>query len=167
MTGLATIEFKGEQYLAFQTEGNASQFVKPFAQKVCIGTGYDIGYSRDEWKLPGAIGIDLADNKDEFHADNLPEEKVDYIFSSHCLEHVPNWSLTLQYWSEHIRPGGIIVLYLPDFSQHYWRPWHNRKHCHVLTPEIVKAFFDDHSRTEKLFVSQVDLNNSFTVMVQL
>jgi predicted SAM-dependent methyltransferase len=164
---LECIEFEGDQYLAFQSKGNAAQFAFPFAKHICKGSGYDVGYSKPEWKLPGAIGIDLADIKDEYNADNLPEQKVDFIFSSHCLEHVPNWSRTLQYWIDHVKIGGIIFLYLPDMSQKYWRPWSNFKHNHVFTPEIVKALFNDNKRTQKLFVSQVDLNNSFMVVAQM
>ena len=81
------VNFKGIHYPIFQTKGNASQFSIPFALHFCKGTGYDIGFCKEEWKFPGAIGIDIGlDNG--FHADNLPEEEVDYIYSSHCLEHV-------------------------------------------------------------------------------
>jgi predicted SAM-dependent methyltransferase len=164
---LACIEFKGQEYLAFQSKGNAAQFALPFAKHICKGIGYDIGYSKPEWKLVDAIGIDLSDEKDLYHADNLPKENVDFIFSSHCLEHTPKWATTLQYWIDHVKTDGVIFLYLPDVSQKYWRPWSNLKHNHVLTPQIVKMFFDDNERTKKLFVSEVDLNNSFMVVVQV
>jgi predicted SAM-dependent methyltransferase len=52
----------------------------------------------------------------------LPDELVDYIYSSHCLEHVDNWIETLEYWIKNLKDGGILFLYLPDFSQKYWRP---------------------------------------------
>jgi predicted SAM-dependent methyltransferase len=164
---LSCVEFKGQKYLSFQSEGNAAQFALPFAKHVCKGIGYDIGYSKPDWKLPEAIGIDLADKTDPYHANNLPIQKVDYIFSSHCLEHTAHWVQTLQYWIDHIKTGGVVFLYLPDISQRYWRPWSNVKHNHVLTPSILKAFFNDNARTKHLFVSQVDLNNSFMVVVQI
>ena len=34
---IETIEFRGEEYPSFQTEGNASQFAIPFAKHVCHG----------------------------------------------------------------------------------------------------------------------------------
>ena len=43
--------------------------------------------------FPGSTPIDL-DFDDPYHADNLPDGEVDYIFSSHCLEHVPDWAGT-------------------------------------------------------------------------
>lgn len=156
------ISFKGHLYPAFQAKGNASQFAIPFAKHFCKGIGYDIGFAKEEWKLPGAIGIDevLANG---YTADCLPDDQVDYIFSSHCLEHVDNWTNTLEYWLSKLKSNGVLFLYLPDLSQVYWRPWHNRKHRHCFTPEIVEAFLKDHGCTN-IFRSGIDLNNSFSIV---
>lgn len=158
------IEFKNIKYPAFQAEGNASQFAIPFAKHFCSGKGYDIGFSKEEWKLPGAIGID-SNLCNGYDANNLPDEKVDYIYSSHCLEHVDNWIKTLEYWMNKVKTGGIIFLYLPDSSQKYWRPWYNRKHKHILSPELLRMFVDDLG-IKNYFISQVDLNNSFCVVFE-
>ena len=162
---IPTINYQGSTYPAFQKTGNASRFIQPFALEVCKGEGYDIGYCKEEWKLPGAFGIDIADGKG-FDANNLPAGNlVDYIFSSHCLEHVENWVDTLEYWLKHLKPGGTMFLYLPDFSQKYWRPWNNRKHRSVLDPVAIRTFLEDKG-CKNIFVSGVDLNNSFTVMCE-
>jgi predicted SAM-dependent methyltransferase len=158
------VTFKNENYPNFQTLGNASQFSIPFAKYFCKGNGYDIGFSKEEWKYPSARGIDLSLD-DGYHANNLPEGEVDYIYSSHCLEHVDNWIDTLEYWISKLKPSGTLFLYLPDFSQKYWRPWHNRKHKHCLTPELLKEFCIDHNM-QNLFVSGIDLNNSFMLVCQ-
>jgi SAM-dependent methyltransferase len=159
------IEYKNEKYPFFQTLGNASQFSIPFAKHFCQGVGYDIGFCKEEWKFPGAIGIDSS-LENGFDADHLPEDTlVDYIYSSHCLEHVDNWVLTLEYWIQHLKPGGSLFLYLPDVSQKYWRPWNNRRHKHCLTPELLKEFVQDHEM-KNIFVSGIDLNNSFMVVCQ-
>lgn len=152
------ITFKGETYPAFQATGNASQFAIPFAKHFCKGNGYDIGFCKEEWKLPGAIGIDECLHNG-FDANHLPGE-VDYIFSSHCLEHVEDWVKTLEYWIKNIKKDGVLFLYLPDFSQKYWRPWYNKKHKHCFTSDIIKTFLEDHN-CNNIFVSGIDLNNSF------
>ncbi len=159
-----TIVFKGIEYPMFQAEGNASQFAIPFAKLVCKGKGYDIGYSHSDWMLPGSIGIDIKDNT-PYSANSLPDEIVDYIYSSHCLEHLDDWVETLDLWLEHIKAGGVLFLYLPHFEQVYWRPWHNRQHKHVLSPEIIKCYLEDSGQT-KFFISERDLNYSFMVMVE-
>ena len=155
-------EFSDKRYPKFQTAAPASQFALPYAKQVCKGIGYDIGPHKKEWGFPGSILID-KDFPDEHHALSLPRKNVDYIFSSHCLEHVEDWVETMEYWYECLKEGGVLFLYLPHYSQEYWRPWNNRKHKHVLSPEII----GDYMRSKgyrNLFLSGVDLNNSFMVM---
>jgi predicted SAM-dependent methyltransferase len=159
---IQTINYRGVDYPAFQTIGNASQFAIPFAQQVCSGVGYDVGCMKQEWAFPGARAVDL-DFPDDYHALNLPEEEPDYIFSSHCLEHTDDWIEVMDYWYERLKEGGTLFLYLPDFSQMYWRPWNNRKHKHAFTSGIIRAYMIDRGY-KNVFVSQTDLNNSFMAM---
>jgi len=159
---IETVEHEGKLYPAFQADGNAAQFAISYAKHFCKGRGYDIGCNRIEWSLPGSIPIDLFFG-DEHDALNLPENDVDYIFSSHCLEHVENWVAVLEYWDTVLSPGGVLFLYLPDYSQTYWRPWNNRKHLHVFSPEIIRDYMC-HKNYKNIFVSGVDLNNSFMIV---
>lgn len=158
------ITYEGSIYPEFQSKGNASQFSIPFAKYFCNGVGYDIGYCKEEWKFPGAIGIDKNLNNN-YDANNLPDDKVDYIYSSHCLEHVDNWVETLELWISKLKDEGILFLYLPDFSQKYWRPWNNKKHRHCFTCEIIQEFLIN-KNMKNIFVSGIDLNNSFMIVCQ-
>lgn len=56
--------------------------------------------------------------------DRLPEENgtLDYIFSSHCLEHISDWESMLSILIRKIKVGGILFLYLPHESVINWRP---------------------------------------------
>ena len=159
-----SVTFNNKSYPALQAEGNASQFAIPFATKVCSGFGYDVGCMKEEWAFPGAKAIDLEFN-DPWDADHLPEKDPDYIFSSHCLEHIHDWVATMDYWYNRLNEDGVLFLYLPDYSQEYWRPWNNRKHCNVFTPNIIRDYMI-HKNYKNLFVSGIDLNNSFMAMGQ-
>lgn len=159
---MKTITHSNNEYPEFQSTGNAARFAIPFAREVCIGKGYDIGCNRPEWAFPGATLIDPTLN--EFHANNLPEGEVDYIFSSHCLEHVPHWVESLDYWATKIKTGGTLFLYLPHWDQTYWRPWRNRKHIHCFTPELLRGYFSESPQWKKTFVSERDLNFSFAII---
>jgi hypothetical protein len=164
---LSTCEFNKIHYPKFQSEGNAAQFAIPFAKHLCIGQGYDIGCNRLDWAYPGARPIDLVFD-DEWNAYSLPDNLVDYIFSSHCLEHLPNWVTALDYWLSKIKSGGVLFLYLPHYSQEYWRPWNNRKHIHALAPTVIKDYLlaTNLINKEKLFITGEDLNNSFIVVAE-
>lgn len=160
----------GRTYPAFQARGFASQFAFPFAKQVCKGAGLDIGCMCKEWAFPGAMPIDISFD-DGYHALNLPELKDgwDYIFSSHSAEHYERPYKAFDYWHTHLTKGGVLFLYLPDFSQTYWRSWlkTNSEHIHVFTPEIIEAYFTDQpDKWKNVFVSSVDLNNSFCAMAE-
>ncbi len=165
---IETIEFNGDLYPRFQAEGFAAQFAIPFASKLCKGIGYDIGCNRPEWALPGAIPIDPAIDGCGFDAYNLPPLTVDYIFSSHCLEHLPNYVQALEVWHSKLHKGGVLFMYLPNMdTQAYWRPWHNKKHIHYFTPEIMEKYFSDHLHLWKnVIVCGTDLNASFYVVAE-
>lgn len=160
-----TIHFAGKDYPAFQTNGQASRFCMPFALEVCKGVGFDIGCNRADWSFPGSILIDKA--IDPAHdAMDLPKLNVDYIFSSHCLEHLPDWVGALNHWTERLRSTGTLFLYLPDESQEYWRPYNNRKHLHQFRPQMLFDYLVSTNKYHKIFVSGVDAYNSFTVMAE-
>jgi SAM-dependent methyltransferase len=158
------IEYKNKKYPHFQTIGNASQFAIPYAKYFCNGDGFDIGCNRIEWAFPSAQPIDL-NLDDEWHALHLPNRQVDYIFSSHCLEHLPNWVDALDYWGTKLKTNGVLFLYLPDYSQEYWRPWNNRKHIHILNVNIIKDYLED-KKYINVFYTGTDLNNSFMIVAE-
>tara|TARA_Y100000389_G_scaffold54876_1_gene50742 strand:+ start:384 stop:878 length:495 start_codon:yes stop_codon:yes gene_type:complete len=159
---IKTIKFNGKNYPEFQTIGNAAQFIRPYAEILCEGEGYDIGCGKVEWAIKNAIPIDLTID-DEFDAFNLPNKKVDFIFSSHCLEHLNDWVDALDYWIDTLKSDGLLFLYVPHYSQEYWRPWNNRKHKNIFTPEILTDYLIS-KNMNNIFSSSFDLNNSFSVI---
>lgn len=150
--------FKGELYPDYLRHGNAVQFILPVASYFCRGMGLDIGAGK--WPLPGAIPIERTDGLD---AMDLPEGAFDYIFSSHCLEHLVNPVAAIEHWATRIRPGGVLFLYLPHPDQLYWRPQFCRKHLHSWYPEQIQATLKDLGFTNVL-ASERDLAWSFAAV---
>ncbi|MHC4156225.1 MAG: methyltransferase domain-containing protein, partial [Planctomycetota bacterium] len=85
------------------------------------GTGLDIGCGNQK-VCEKAIGIDIegsaADIKLDISADSalgmFADGAFDYVFSSHCLEDFKCTEPILREWWRVIKPGGHLVLYLPD-----------------------------------------------------
>lgn len=164
---IKTIQHNNIDYPHFQSTGNAMRFALPFAQEVCEGYGIDIGCNRPEWAYRDKAGT-LALMCDpaigpECEAMKLPPGRFDYVVSSHSIEHYPSWVDALDHWHDKLKLGGVLFLYLPDYSQGYWRPWVNRKHVHIFTPTILKDYLTERG-WNNIFVSGVDLNNSFIAM---
>ncbi len=171
------ITFKDKTYPAIQAHGFASQYAFAFAENFCNGVGVDVGYCKPEWKLPPANGTDhgkiCSSVGVEFECDvnamHMAAFGLDYIFSSHCLEHLPDYVAALDYWSTKLRPGGTLFLYLPNMDyQEYWNPANNRKHIHYLNPAIIQSYFDNRrDMWRNVFVTQGwDLNGSFYAVAE-
>lgn len=125
-------EYRGVQYPDYLRRGNAMQFIAPTALKFCTGRGLDIGAGK--WPLRGATPVELTDGAD---GNGLPEGQWDYIFSSHCLEHLVNPVAAIEHWRDHLYYGGVLFLYLPHPDMIYWRPENCRKHLHLFYPAAV------------------------------
>jgi predicted SAM-dependent methyltransferase len=157
------ITFNNKKYPKHQSIGNSAQFAIPYAKYYCKGIGYDIGCGKREWSFPNSIAIDTGfyDGADAMH---LPlNEQVDYIFSSHCLEHICNWVDALNYWYDNLKVEGVLFLYLPFYDQEYWRPWNNRKHNNIFTPQIINDWME-YKGFKNIFYSGRDLNDSFMIV---
>ena len=103
--------------------------------KYCQGNGIDVGYGGDPI-VHTAINIDLpnpytkvgvfprhlsGDGRDLYW---FQDNCLDYVYSSHLLEDFPVNEIidTFSEWLRVLKPGGYLVLYLPD-EQAY------RKYC--------------------------------------
>lgn len=87
-----------------------------FFDKYMSGKGLDIGgrgYIDAESILPSAIMVDLDfPNYDGIH---LPFEdnSQDYVYSSHCLEHIYDYVKAIKEWYRVVKVGGYIVTVVP------------------------------------------------------
>jgi hypothetical protein len=156
-----TFRYKESTYPSYIRDGNACSYVLAFAERLCIGNGLDIG-GTEKWRLPWARPINVF-FEDGFHAEKLPDGEHDFIFSSHTLEHVPNYINALSVWTEKLKRGGTLFLYLPHEDMEYWLPQNNRKHLHVFRPEQMKKTLEDLGYRDVL-ASQRDLYWSFSVV---
>jgi len=151
-------EYKGGFYPDYIKHGNACQYIAPIALQFCKGRGIDVGAGK--WPLHRAIPVDLADGGDALA---LPEGSFDYVFSSHCLEHLPNPVAALEHWKTRIKPGGVLFLYLPHPDMEYWLPQNNRKHLHSWFPADMQRLVADLGFTDVIH-SERDLAWSFAVV---
>ncbi|MGO9017679.1 MAG: methyltransferase domain-containing protein [Syntrophobacteraceae bacterium] len=116
----AVIDDMTSHYPRYLNQGNAKSFVEDIASEYCRGRGIDIGAGR--FPFQDAIPID---NDTQINANNLKrfvDKSVDYVFSSHCLEHLDAWKEALREWIRVLKKGGILFLYLPHESMVQWHP---------------------------------------------
>lgn len=131
-------EYRGDLYPDYLRRGNAQQFIQTVALQFCHGRGVDVGAGK--WPLPGAEPIELSNGETAYE---LPGAEYDFVFSSHCLEHLSNPIEALEHWRDRLRRGGTLFLYLPHYEQKYWRPQNCRKHLHAWLPAQMVEILRD------------------------
>lgn len=107
-----------------------------FFDKYCQGEGLDIGCGADPI-IDGCSGWDMV-NGDAQYLASIPDETFDFVYSSHCLEHMVDVRVALANWFRVIRPGGYLLLYIPHRDLYekrrrlpsQWNPDH--KHFFLL-----------------------------------
>lgn len=81
-------------------------------KSLLVGKGIDIGCGPDPI-MPDVRPFDLSDGDANFISQYV-SEKYDYVFSSHCLEHMKNPVTALQEWYSILKPGGHLIVLVPD-----------------------------------------------------
>jgi len=132
--------YKGRFYPDYLTVGGASHAILREALKSCRGQGVDVGAGL--WPLPGAIPVDVCRGPGTGRSiSDFENGSLDYVFSSHCLEHIGNWREVLAEWIKKLKPGGIVFLYLPHPDCAIWHPgspFVGDGHKWIPAPEIIK-----------------------------
>lgn len=112
------------------------------------GRGIDVGSGPhrlfDHWTTVDS-GKDFGGRRvADMHMDGgcplpLADHSLDFVFSSHFLEHVVDFERALASWWRFIKPGGHLVLYLPhaDLYPRRGQPGANPDHKHDFLPEHI------------------------------
>src|SRR5438105_2923285 len=87
------------------------------------GRGIDIGCGDDPVR-PDVERFDVEEGDANRITDFVPaRDAYDYVFSSHCLEHMRDARATLADWWTLLKPGGTMFVIVPDedlYEQRYW-----------------------------------------------
>lgn len=136
-------------YPDYLKKGNMAEAVKWSALKYCQGKGVDVGSGK--WPFNGAKAIE--DNVEE-NAYKIKEENnsLDFVFSSHNLEHLSDWKAALREWYRVLKIGGNVCLYLPHPVCAMWAAGVNKQHLWAPDPDILVSFL---TRELKMTIQEV------------
>src|SRR5207248_11335926 len=91
------------------------------------GSGIDIGAGDDPLIIPnGTVRVwDLAEGDAQLMA-GVADNTYDFVYSSHCLEHMRDVEQALRNWVRILKPGGILYLVVPDYILYEKMVWPSR-----------------------------------------
>lgn len=84
----------------------------PREQSILTGRGIDIGCGPDP-VTPDVCRFD-QDQGDANCITRYVHEQFDFVYSSHCLEHMRDPRAALREWWQLVRPGGHLFFIVPD-----------------------------------------------------
>jgi hypothetical protein len=132
-----------KRYPEYLNCGNAAEFIKCLAKKYLKAHFVDVGCSA--WPIPNGIPVDVVNRE---VIEDAPDNYFSGLFSSHCLEHVPEWAQELTLWHRVIRQGGAMVLYLPHPRAEVWHArtgsWVGNEHVWNPEPVQLVRFLKEH-----------------------
>lgn len=121
-----------------------------FIRKYFVGDGIDVGGKPDPLRLcaeffPLMRSVrtwDWEDGDAQFMA-GVPDSSVDFVHSSHCLEHLNDPAEGLSNWLRVLKPGGYIIVTIPDedmYEQGVFPSTYNRDHKRTFTMHKEKSW---------------------------
>ena len=112
------------------------------------GRGIDIGAGLDPLVTPyGTVDVfDKAQGNAQFMSE-VPDNSYDFVYSSHCLEHLKEVEYTLYSWTRILRPGGTLLIIVPDYELYEHNCWPSQ-------------FNEEHLSSFSLTVSRYDVKRT-------
>ena len=128
-----------------------------YATRYIKGDGVDIGSGPDPlgqyyeffplmqscraWDLPDGDAQEMA---------TVPDNALDFVHSSHCLEHMRDAKIALNNWVRILKPGGFLICIVPDEDLYE-------------QGEFPSTFNSDHKYTFSIFKKSSWSPNSISV----
>lgn len=107
------------------------------------GDGVDIGCGRDILdkniftNISSVIPYDRP-NGDANYCQNLADNSFDFVYSSHCLEHMQDPYIALKNWIRICKINGYIIVAVPHevyYEKLIWPSRYNPEHTHSFRTE--------------------------------
>ncbi len=117
------------------------KFWTDFEKSLIEGDGIDIGCGPDPIK-PDVRKFDVEDG-DANEISKYVTEVFDFVYSSHCLEHMHKPEQALQEWWKLVKPGGHLIFLVPDedlYEQGVWPSQYNSDHKATFTISKRKSW---------------------------
>ena len=107
----ASLRFKGDLRPLETSKAKKRRISESFFDNFCNGIGIDIGCGSD----PLTPDCDCWEkvNGDATYMTDIPNECYDYVYSSHCLEHLNDPHAGIKNWFRILKKGGYLLIYIP------------------------------------------------------
>lgn len=125
-----------------------------FADRWFVGDGIDIGCGTDPLSFDLWPNITSVLAYDRIYTpscnaqtlEGIDSGSLDFVHSSHCLEHMVDPAAALEAWLDVLKPGGFLVCTIPDWVMYegcVWPSRYNNDHKCAFTLDLEQARLAD------------------------
>lgn len=128
-------------FLAMGETSKTKKIWTDFERSLLAGQGIDIGCGPDPIS-PTAMPFD-QEQGDANRISQYVKQQFDFVFSSHCLEHMLDPKTAILEWWKLVKPGGVLFVLVPDedlYEQGYWPSKFNDDHKFTFTISKQKSW---------------------------
>lgn len=146
--------------------------------KYLKGNGIDIGCGGDVLKIQYGTVIPydqtLNPEYDAQYMNGMADEQFDFVYSSHCLEHLDDPEAAVRRWIDICKTGGHLYIVVPDESLYEKNEWPSRfggaghkwsftslKKSNLPKNIVVYDFFKKFDNLERITMFINDLNYDY------
>ena len=121
------------------------------------GDGIDIGCGDDSLIIPsGTVRPWDRQDGDAQYLASVPDATFDFVYSSHCLEHMVEVPVSIANWRRVLKPGGFLYVVVPDYVLYEKATWpsrYNTDHKHTFSTDLSRAIVgrQNHWTPDELF----------------
>ena len=108
-----------------------------YFEKYLVGNGIDIGGGDDSLTIPsGSVFCYDKQHGDAQFMTGVEDAQYDFVYSSHCLEHMKDLNVAIRNWMRICKPGGYLYIVVPHevyYEQGFWPSKWNGEHSWSFT----------------------------------
>jgi SAM-dependent methyltransferase len=144
---LILYHFNQDNFMAHETSKSKelrterNHFLKYF-----VGEGLDIGAGDDPLETPyGNVATYDMTQGNANYLSIIDDGTYDFVYSSHCLEHMPDVPLAIRHWARVLKPGGILYITVPDwmlYEHKHWPSIFNLDHRATFSVSVPRSEVD-------------------------
>lgn len=129
-----------------------------YTRRYFVGHGIDVGGGNDSLAqflghfplMQSCRTWDIQDGDGQL-LETIPDETFDFVYSSHCLEHLRDPIAGLNNWLRVLKKGGFLVVSVPDEDLYEGGIWPSQKNL-------------DHKFSFTMYKNQSTMPNSLNVL---
>lgn len=96
---------------------------------------------------------------------SLHTDDCDVVFTSHTLEHVPDYEQVLAELTGLVKKGGLFIAHVPHVSSEWWWPENKLEHRRVFLCDLLDEYHGPREFGRSWLADDIDRGDNFNIEI--